>query len=71
VLWCRVSANGRFVAGLPGQVQDPAVLPLPPAAARTRRRREVLPCGAAELLQLHPLHLTLTTIAAPGAGECA
>jgi hypothetical protein len=70
VLWCRVSAIGRFGAGLPGQVQDPAALPLPPAAARTRRRREVLPCAAAELLQLHPLHLRLATIAAPGAGEC-
>ncbi|QBI01738.1 hypothetical protein [Pseudoduganella albidiflava] len=64
VLWCRVTALGRF----PPNATGPEALPLPPAP---RPAGLVLPCGARELLQLAPSHLTLTALAEPSAGECA
>ena len=64
VLWCKVTALGRFGAG----VIDPATLVLP---AAPRSMALVLPCSPHELLQLAPQHLTLTAVAEPSAGECA
>ena len=64
VLWCKVTALGRF----PGGVTDPATLTLPPSP---RPRVAVLPCSPRELLQLTAPHLTLTSVAEPSAGECA
>jgi hypothetical protein len=64
VLWCKVTALGRFAGG----VTDPATLALP---ASPRPLVAVLPCGARELLQLAQSHLTLTAVAEPSAGECA
>jgi hypothetical protein len=64
VLWCRVSAMGRFAAG----VTDTAtlVLPVPP-----RPMSPQLPCSPRELLQLLPAHFALTAVAEASAGECA
>jgi hypothetical protein len=64
VLWCKVTALGRF----PGGVIDPATLVLP---LSPRPLVGVLPCNARELLQLAEQHLTLTAVAEPSAGECA
>ena len=64
VLWCKVAALGRFMAG----VTDPGTLLLP---AAPRPVVKVLACSAHELLQLAPQHLTLTSVAEPSAGECA
>ncbi|QBE66511.1 hypothetical protein [Pseudoduganella lutea] len=64
VLWCKVTALGRF----PANAANPEALPLSPAP---RPAGLVLPCGARELLQLAPSHLTLTALAEPSAGECA
>jgi hypothetical protein len=64
VLWCKVTALGRF----PGGVTDPDTLVLP---AAPRLRLAVLPCSPHELLQLAEPHLTLTAVAEPSAGECA
>ncbi|HMF98508.1 MAG TPA: hypothetical protein VKE96_29615 [Vicinamibacterales bacterium] len=64
VLWCKVTALGRFASG----ETDPATLALP---ASPRPLIAVLPCGARELLQLASSHLTLTAVAEPSAGECA
>jgi hypothetical protein len=64
VLWCKVTALGRFASG----VTDPDMLVLPGAP---RPVAQVLPCSPHELLQLAPQHLTLTAVAEPSAGECA
>ena len=64
VLWCKVTALGRFAPG----IHDPATLALP-AAPRTRLA--TLPCAAHELLQLDARHLSLLELAEPSAGECA
>ena len=64
VLWCKVTALGRFGAG----VTDPDTLLLP---AAPRPFVQALACSAHELLQLAPQHLTLTSVAEPSAGECA
>jgi hypothetical protein len=64
VLWCKVTALGRFGSG----VVDPTTLVLP---AAPRPAALVLPCSAHELLQLAAQHLTLTAVAEPSAGECA
>lgn len=64
VLWCKVTALGLLAAAAP----DPLALPLP---AAPRPAAAVLPCGALELLQLAPLHLTLNEVAEPTAGACA
>lgn len=64
VLWCKVTAFGRFPAG----VVNPASLVLPPAP---RPLSAMLPCSAHELLQLAPAHLTLTATVEASAGECA
>ena len=64
VLWCKVTALGRFASG----VTDPATLSLP---ASPRPLVAVLPCSAHELLQLAEPHLTLRAVAEPSAGECA
>lgn len=64
VLWCRVSAMGRFKAG----VTETAKLQLP---APPRPLSPLLPCQPRELLQLLPAHFTLTPAAEPSAGECA
>lgn len=64
VLWCKVTALGRFGGG----VQDPDTLVLP---AAPRAMSQVLACSAHELLQLAAQHLTLTPVAEPRAGECA
>ena len=64
VLWCKVTALGRFAAA----VIDPATQALP---ASPRPMAAVLPCSPRELLQLAEQHLTLTAVAEPSAGECA
>jgi hypothetical protein len=64
VLWCRVTALGRFTGG----IVDPATLVLP---AAPRPHVAVLSCSAHELLQLSERHFTLTEAAEPAAGECA
>ncbi len=64
VLWCKVTALGRFTAG----VTDLDTLLLP---AAPRPIAQVLACSAHELLQLASQHLTLTSVAEPSAGECA
>jgi hypothetical protein len=64
VLWCRVTALGLFAAG----VTDPDTLVLP---AAPRSVTAVLPCRPHELLQLAGVHLTVTTVPEPSAGECA
>lgn len=64
VLWCKVTALGRFGGG----VQDVDALVLP---AAPRPMSQVLPCSAHELLQLAAQHLTLTSVAEPSAGGCA
>jgi hypothetical protein len=64
VLWCKVTALGRFAAS----VSDPAAQALP---ASPRPLAAVLPCSPRELLQLAEPHLTLTAVAEPSAGECA
>jgi hypothetical protein len=64
VVWCKVTALGRFAAA----VTDPATQPLP---ASPRPMAAVLPCSPRELLQLAEPHLTLTAVAEPSAGECA
>jgi hypothetical protein len=56
VSWCRVTALGMFASG----ATDPGALSLPTAP---RARVEVLTPAAAELLQLHPSHLTLSSVA--------
>jgi hypothetical protein len=63
ILWCKVTALGRFAAG----VTEVATLPLPPSP----RPLEHLSCSSQELLQIAPAHLTLTSVAEPSAGECA
>lgn len=63
VAWCKVVALGRFATG----VTDPASVALPPAP---RQNLAVLPCAAHELLQLAPMHLSLTETAT-AAGDCA
>ena len=63
VLWCKVTALGRFAAGVTDP--DAVVLPVSP-----RPLTAVLPCSAHELLQLAAPHLTLTAVAEPSAGEC-
>jgi hypothetical protein len=63
-LWCKVTALGRFAAG----VTDPATLVLP---AAPRPVAAVLACSPRELLQLAEQHVTLTAVAEPSAGECA
>jgi hypothetical protein len=64
VTWCRVTALGMFATG----TTDPMTLPLPMAP---RARVEILAPATNELLQLHPTHLTLTSVPAPAAGVCA
>ncbi len=64
VLWCKVTALGRFGSG----AIDPAALVLP---AAPRPNHALLACAADELLQLAAQHLTLTAAAEPGAGACA
>jgi hypothetical protein len=64
VLWCKVTALGRFAGG----AIDPDALVLP---ASPRLLAAVLPCSPHELLQLAQSHLTLTAAAEPSAGECA
>src|SRR5690606_3349300 len=64
VLWCKLTALGRFAAG----AVDPATLVLP---AAPRPHAALLACAADELLQLAPQHFTLTAAAEPAAGECA
>ena len=64
VVWCRVTAMGRFPSG----ELDPDTLALP---AAPRSLTPILPCSPHELLQLAPGHLTLTAAADPAAGECA
>lgn len=64
VLWCRVSAIGRFAAGVTDT--ETLALPNPP-----RPMAALLPCTPRELLQLLPAHLTLTPAVEPSAGECA
>jgi hypothetical protein len=64
VLWCKVTALGRF----PGGATDPETLVLP---AAPRPRLAVLPCSPHELLQLAEPHLKLTAVAEPSAGECS
>lgn len=63
VRWCRVAALGR----LPASVTEPAAAALPNAP---RPNAAWLPCGADELLQLAPVHLTLTESADAAAGDC-
>jgi hypothetical protein len=63
ILWCKVTALGRFAAG----VTDPTTLLLPPSP----RPLHDLACPPGELLQIAPAHLTLTSVAEPSAGECA
>jgi hypothetical protein len=63
ILWCKVTALGRFAAG----VTDPTTLLLPPSP----RPLHDLACSPRELLQIAPAHLTLTSVAEPSAGECA
>jgi hypothetical protein len=63
VLWCKVSAFGR----LSNSVQDPLDAALPYAP---RSYAASVACSGHELLQLAALHLSLTALAEPGAGEC-
>lgn len=63
VLWCKVTALGMFAAG----ATDPAARVLP---AAPRALSAALICGEAELLQLHPNHLSLNSAAPPPAQEC-
>ena len=55
ILWCKVTALGRFAAG----VTDVATLLLPPPP----RPLHDLSCSPHELLQIAPAHLTLTSVA--------
>src|SRR5262249_14145404 len=64
VLWCKVTALGRFAAG----VTDPAT---PARPASPRALIAVLSCAGSRALQPAPSHLTLTAVAEPSAGECA
>ena len=64
VLWCKVTALGRFHAS----VIDPTAIQLPPTPRQLATR---LACGPRELLQLSALHLTLTEVSEPTAGECS
>ncbi len=64
VLWCKVAALGLFAAS----VVDPATQQLP---AAPRPNAAVLPCRPHELLQLAAVHLVLSAVAEPAAGECA
>ncbi|UCD63153.1 MAG: hypothetical protein JSW34_10410, partial [Candidatus Zixiibacteriota bacterium] len=61
VLWSRVTALKPFEAGI-----DPDSTALP----AMRGYQSKVSCSVAELLQLHPSHLTLTSVAAP-AEECS
>jgi hypothetical protein len=64
IVWCKVSALGMF-----GTTElDPETIVLP-ASPRTLNTQ--LTPASNELLQLHTLHLTLTTAPPPPAGECA
>ncbi len=63
VVWCRVTGLGMFAAG----AADPTALVLP---AAPRPFSAKLGCAEAELLQLHPSHLTLSSAAPPPAQEC-
>jgi hypothetical protein len=68
VLWCKVTAFDVFHPPVPKTAPvDPAKLALPPVP---RSLTAILPCGADELLQLAPGHLTLRTADEPSAGEC-
>jgi hypothetical protein len=51
IRWCRVEHLGLLPAA-----NDPTTLAVPGAPARSTQ----VPCASTELLQLHPLHLTLT-----------
>ena len=51
IRWCRVEHLGLLPAA-----NDPTTLAVPGAPARITQ----VPCASTELLQLHPLHLTLT-----------
>ncbi|HVO08506.1 MAG TPA: hypothetical protein VMT83_17065, partial [Burkholderiaceae bacterium] len=64
IVWCKVTALGLF----PAAATDPAALALP---AAPRPLSAKLSCGEAELLQLHPNHLTLNSAPPPPAQECA
>jgi len=63
ILWCKVTALGMFAAG----ATDPTALTLP-AAPRSFSAK--LTCAEAELLQLHPDHLTLSSAPPPPAQAC-
>ena len=65
VLWCKVTALGRFAAGVHRSGDA--------GAAGRAARPLATSCRAAphELLQLARAHLTLTAVAEPSAGECA
>jgi hypothetical protein len=64
VRWCKVTAFGLFPAG----VSDPATLTL---ASAPRPLAAQLVGGDNELLQLHPLHLTLASAPADATEDCA
>ncbi len=64
VVWCQVTAFGRFASG----VIDPASLVLP---AAPRPRAAQLACAENELLQLLPIHLSLGAAPAPPTGDCS
>jgi hypothetical protein len=64
VLWCKVTALGRFPAGVTNP--ETLILPLSPRPVSV-----VMPCGAHELLQVTDAHFTLNAVAEPSAGECA
>jgi hypothetical protein len=51
IQWCRVEHLGRLA-----QANDPTTLTVPASPNNLKK----VPCAATELLQLHPLHLTLT-----------
>ena len=51
ILWCHVENLGLLPAA-----NDPTTLSLPLSPMKNSQ----VPCGTTELLQLHPLHLTLT-----------
>jgi hypothetical protein len=53
-----------FAAG----ATDATALSLPTAP---RTRAEILTPATTDLLQLHPAHLTLSSVPAPAAGACA
>jgi hypothetical protein len=64
VQWCKAIALGMFGASQ----LDPAGIALP---AAPRALASQLTPALNQLLQLHPLHTTLTTAPPPPAGECA